>query len=190
MATKTTVSHLAASALSDDKVSESEVEVKESKKEKVAEFSIEEVTSFSRVVDERGRLVISDSVSRLPSERRVAVYPPNLTDQTHGLSLAEQLSRGQGDASETLSKDAYDFPDGRDDGRDAVGVFAYSEPAELYEAEASFKDTLTARAVAQARQAQADADAAQNKVVSETQKTAQKTAQNEAGDDKSSTSPN
>lgn len=67
---------------------------------------------------------------------RVKVYPPNITDQTHALSIAEQVKVGQAQVRNDDFADDYDFKRGeKDDGRDAVGVYEYSEPAERFEAE-------------------------------------------------------
>lgn len=68
-------------------------------------------------------------------------YPPNMTDQTHALTLAEQVRRGQGDA-EKPDPDAYDFPDGKDDGSDAHGIFEFSERVDQWIAEQNLSDEL------------------------------------------------
>lgn len=71
-------------------------------------------------------------------------YPPSQTEQIHSASLSELVRAGQGTAIEPENdKEMYDFPDGRDDGSEPVGVFDLSEPAETFEREAAFKDTLS-----------------------------------------------
>lgn len=71
-------------------------------------------------------------------------YPPSQTEQIHSASLSELVRAGQGTAIEPENdKDMYDFPDGRDDGSQPVGVFEFSEPAETFEREAAFKDALS-----------------------------------------------
>lgn len=70
------------------------------------------------------------------SAERIKDYPPNLTDQTHALSIAEQIKVGQAQIRNDDSFDQYDFKPGqKDDGRTAVGVYDFSEPAERFEAE-------------------------------------------------------
>lgn len=143
--------------------------------------------SFSRMLV-NGKFVVSDE----PQICEVLpVYPPNITDQTHGLSIADQLHRGQGDGTD-LDSSAYDFPDGRDDGREAISPFAYSEPAEAWEAEQNFKTELTAQAREQVRAAKEQADNALQKTISDASKAGQKSSENvsdEAADDKSLVTP-
>ena len=139
--------------------------------------------SFGRILV-NGKLVVSPSptISEI-----LPVYPPNITDQTHGLSVADQLHRGQGDGTD-LDSSSYDFPDGRDDGRDAISPFAYSEPAEAWEAELDFKSELSLQAREQARAAKEQADKAQSKVVSDAQQKASESVSNNPVDNKSSSS--
>lgn len=67
---------------------------------------------------------------------RIVSYPPSVTDQTHALSIAEQVKVGQAQVRNDDILSDYDFAPGvKDDGRAAVGVFEYSEPAERFEAE-------------------------------------------------------
>lgn len=69
-------------------------------------------------------------------------FSPSVTEQIHSLSLAEQIKRGQGSAQDILDsdkRDYYDFPNGVDDGRKAVGLYELSEPAYAFEREQEFK---------------------------------------------------
>lgn len=116
------------------------------------------------------------------------VYPPNITDQTHGLSIADQLHRGQGDGTD-LDSSSYDFPDGHDDGRDPISPFAYSEPAEAWEAEQDFKSELSSQARTQALAAQRAADSAQKETIEKAQKTASNASETKV-DEKTSTQSN
>lgn len=77
-----------------------------------------------------------------PSWTRFA-YSSSVTEQIHHASIAEQVRAGQG-AVTSPEEDSgyYDFPDGKDDGSDGVGIFDLSEPSEAFEAEASFKRDL------------------------------------------------
>lgn len=68
-------------------------------------------------------------------------YPPTLTDQTHALTLAEQVRRGQGDA-ERPDKNLFDFPDGKDDGSQAHGIFEFSERVDRWIAEQNLSSEL------------------------------------------------
>lgn len=68
---------------------------------------------------------------------RVVNYPPSVTDQTHAMSLADQVKVGEAQIRDD-DNSVYDFKPGeKDDGREAVGVYDYSEPAERFEAEQS-----------------------------------------------------
>lgn len=70
-------------------------------------------------------------------------YGVSQTEQIHHASIAEQIRAGQGSAIDPeQEKNYYDFPDGKDDGSDGVGIFDLSEPAEAYEREADFKESL------------------------------------------------
>lgn len=134
--------------------------------------------SFSRMLV-NGKFVVSNE----PQICEVLpVYPPNVTDQTHGLSVADQLHRGQGDGTD-LDSSSYDFPDGRDDGREAISPFAYSEPAEAWEANQDFKSELTAQAREQARVAKELADKAQRETISNA---SESTSEKQVGDTTSS----
>lgn len=71
-------------------------------------------------------------------------YGVSQTEQIHHASIADQIRAGQGSAIDPeQDKNYYDFPDGKDDGSDGVGVFDLSEPAEAFEREADFKDHLS-----------------------------------------------
>ena len=71
-------------------------------------------------------------------------YGVSQTEQIHHASIAEQIRAGQGSAIDSeQDKNYYDFPDGKDDGSDGIGIFDLSEPAEAYEREADFKESLS-----------------------------------------------
>ncbi len=71
-------------------------------------------------------------------------YPTSVTEQIHHASISEQIRAGQGSAlDKELSQQYYDFPDGKDDGSAAIGVFDMSEPAEVFEREQQFKSSLS-----------------------------------------------
>lgn len=71
-------------------------------------------------------------------------YSASVTEQIHHASIAEQIRAGQGNMiPPEEDKSYYDFPDGKDDGSDGVGIFDLSEPSEAYEAEVSFKRDLS-----------------------------------------------
>lgn len=102
------------------------------------------------------------SRSSLCSDRKLfkftpksVVYPPSPTDQTHVLSISEQVRRGQGDAKEPDGND-FDFPDGKDDGSEAHGVFEFAERVDLWLAEQKLSDDLRASFRKQVLQRQAD----------------------------------
>lgn len=81
------------------------------------------------------------------------------TEQIHALSLSQQIMRGQGEARDIDEQDKslyYDFPDGRDDGRDGVGLYDLSEPAQVFESEHEFKKILDSELRQSALQLQAD----------------------------------
>lgn len=68
-------------------------------------------------------------------------YPDTLTDQTHALTLAQQVRRGQGDA-EKPDPSQFDFPDGKDDGSVAHGLFEFSNRVDQWIAEQGLADEL------------------------------------------------
>ena len=82
-------------------------------------------------------------------------FPPSQTDQTHVLSLSEQVRRGQGDADEP-DKKQFDFPDGKDDGSEAHGIFEFAERADLWLAEQNLSEELRDSFRSQVLQQQAD----------------------------------
>lgn len=63
---------------------------------------------------------------------REFVYPPTLTDQLHGLSLADQIKRGQVDVT-FAEQSQFDFPDGKDDGREPGDIFLSREELSMKE---------------------------------------------------------
>lgn len=63
---------------------------------------------------------------------REFVYPPTLTDQLHGLSLADQIRRGQVDVT-FAEESQFDFPDGKDDGREPGDIFLSREELSMKE---------------------------------------------------------
>lgn len=115
------------------------------------------------------------------------VYVPSCTDQTHALSISQQVRRGQGD-SESPQKDAYDFPDGKDDGSAAHGVFEFAERADAWMAEQNLGDELKASFRKQVLQRTADlAMKEQALKSSQTLENGSKIAQDSKVDDKTST---
>lgn len=84
------------------------------------------------VANSRERITVSTWVDRGPTQ----------TEQIHAASISEQIRSGQGSADTEVAKDYYDFPDGKDDGSEGVGVFDMSEPAEAFEREQQFKADL------------------------------------------------
>lgn len=86
----------------------------------------------------RKRLNSSNFVAYVQSP---VVYPESLTDQTHALTLAEQVRRGQGDAEKPDPK-SFDFPDGKDDGSEAHGVFEFAERVDAWLAEQNLSAEL------------------------------------------------
>lgn len=90
-------------------------------------------------------------------------YPDSLTDQTHALTLAQQVRRGQGDADKPDPK-SFDFPDGKDDGSEAHGIFELSERVDAWLAEqnltAELKDSFKQQ-VLNSQQIQAEKAAAE-----------------------------
>lgn len=91
-------------------------------------------------------------------------FPDTLTDQTHALTIAEQVRRGQGDADKP-DPNAYDFPDGKDDGSDAHGIFEFSERVDQWIAEQNLSDEL--RQSFRQQVLSRELDKAQSKVMSE-----------------------
>lgn len=82
-------------------------------------------------------------------------YPVNMTDQTHALSIAEQVRRGLGDAEKPDPK-AFDFPDGKDDGSEAHGIFEFANRVDAWVAEQNLSDELKQSFRSQVLQQQAD----------------------------------
>lgn len=91
------------------------------------------VGDFSLNVARRVRIPSDDFVCY--DLQKSVDYPPSVTDQTHGLKLSEQIKIGLAQMRDEV-KDEYDFSVGeKDDGREALGMIEWTEPAELSEAE-------------------------------------------------------
>lgn len=98
----------------------------------------------SRSFYSRDSLIPGSSARKLVTVVDSVSYPDSLTEQIHSASIAEQIRAGQGNAISTeIEKDAYDFPDGRDDGSLGLGLYDLSEPADVYEREQRFKSDLS-----------------------------------------------
>lgn len=93
-------------------------------------------------------------------------YGVSQTEQIHHASIADQIRAGQGSAIDPeQDKNYYDFPDGKDDGSDGVGIFDLSEPAEAYEREADFNENLSRSISSQlAEKARSEAEKASSEV--------------------------
>lgn len=103
------------------------------------------------------------------------IYTASCTEQVHALSLSEQIRRGQGEAkdySEEDKKAYYDFPDGKDDGRVAVGLYELSEPAYAFEREKEFSRVVSSEIKENSLAIQADK--AQKNAIEKAQKQAEK----------------
>lgn len=106
---------------------------------------------------------------------RPVIYTASCTEQIHALSLSEQIRRGQGEAkdySEDDKKAYYDFPDGKDDGRAAVGLYELSEPAYAFEREKEFSRVVSSEIKENSLAIQADK--AQKNAIEKAQKQAEK----------------
>lgn len=57
-----------------------------------------------------------------------------MTDQSHALTIGDMVRRGVQDVGQVNDSD-YDFPDGKDDGRNVDQFLSWREPAELSEQE-------------------------------------------------------
>lgn len=57
-----------------------------------------------------------------------------MTDQSHALTVGDMVRRGVQDVGQVNDSD-YDFPDGKDDGRNVDQFLSWREPAELSEQE-------------------------------------------------------
>lgn len=107
-------------------------------------------------------------------------FPPSRTEQIHSASISEQIRAGQGTAIEPENnRDMYDFPDGRDDGSDAIGIFDLSEPADVFERESDFRDNLRALSEAQKQASNASSTASDSKKSNSSQKSSQNQSSSE-----------
>lgn len=110
------------------------------------------VSYSSRSFYTRDSLIRGMSSFKLVTVSDSCGYPDSVTEQIHSASIAEQIRAGQGSAiSPEIEKEAYDFPDGRDDGSLGLGPFDLSEPADVFEREADFKSKLSQSLSAQLR---------------------------------------
>ena len=177
MSKKNDVSTLAENALNDSSpdVRDSIVQLTREALEKVQECKGEQIL-YASCMDSYFLAAGCITGSTRVSQKNYLKFPPDITEQVHALSLAEQIRRGQGEAKDIDESDKskyYDFPDGKDDGRDGVGLYDLSEPADAYEQEQSFAPKF-AQEVKNA-QLQAEADKAQAKTVEEAKKRAEMT---------------
>lgn len=68
-------------------------------------------------------------------------FPLSVTDQTHALSISEQVRRGIAQEQEP-DQNSFDFKDGKDDGSDAIGIFDLSNRVDAWIAEQNLSDEL------------------------------------------------
>lgn len=103
-------------------------------------------------------------------------FPLSVTDQTHALSISEQVRRGIAQEQEP-DESSFDFKDGKDDGSEAIGIFELSNRVDAWIAEQNLSDDLRTSFRSQVLQKQADKamketlDKSTNKQTVETKKT-------------------
>lgn len=68
-------------------------------------------------------------------------YPLSVTDQTHALSISEQIRRGVAQEQEP-EKNNFDFIDGKDDGSKAIGIFDLCNRVDAWIAEQQLTEEL------------------------------------------------
>ena len=68
-------------------------------------------------------------------------FPISVTDQTHALSISEQVRRGIAQEQEP-DESSFDFKDGKDDGSEAVGIFDLSNRVDAWIAEQNLSESL------------------------------------------------
>lgn len=84
-----------------------------------------------------------DSLDRYRPVMRGSIinFPENRTDQSHALSIAELVKRGQGQTVDVHESD-FDFPDGRDSGLNVNPLVSWNDPAENYEHEQTIAEII------------------------------------------------
>lgn len=164
MAKNLSVENLAENAIdekSEPLVSDDKLSVAEKVEKKISSFEDGQklLASLSPVkvkIGKRRRFPLSVDMTQVDVEVNPVIdFPLSVTDQTHALSISEQVRRGIAQEQEP-DGDSFDFIDGKDDGSQAIGIFELSNRVDAWIAEQNLSDELKNSFRSQVLQQQAD----------------------------------
>ena len=164
MAKNLSVESLAENAIDENAepiVSDEKLSVAEKVEKKISSFEDGQklLASLSPVkikIGKRRPFPLSISSDQVDVEINPVIdFPLSQTDQTHALSISEQVRRGIAQEQEP-DESSFDFKDGKDDGSEAIGIFELSNRVDAWIAEQNLSDDLRASFRSQVLQQQAD----------------------------------
>lgn len=142
-------------------VSDEKLSVAEKVEKKISSFEDGQklLASLSPVtvkIGKRRLLPISIDTTQFDVEINPVIdFPLSVTDQTHALSISEQVRRGIAQ-EQPADENAFDFKDGKDDGSEAIGIFELSNRVDAWLAEQKLSEDLRDSFRSQVLQQQAD----------------------------------
>lgn len=164
MAKNLSVDNIAANAL-DEKaeplVSDEKLSVSEKVEKKISSFEdgqrlLASLQPIKVKIGKRRPFPISIDTTQVDVEINPVIdFPLSVTDQTHALSISEQVRRGIAQEQEP-DESSFDFKDGKDDGSEAIGIFELSNRVDAWIAEQNLSDELRSSFRSQVLQQQAD----------------------------------
>lgn len=164
MAKNLSVENLAENAIdekSEPLVSDEKLSVSEKVEKKISSFEdgqklIASLTPVTVKIGKRRLFPISICSDQVEVEVNPVIdFPLSVTDQTHALSISEQVRRGVAQEQE-VDKNSFDFKDGKDDGSEAIGIFDLSNRVDAWIAEQNLSEELRSSFRSQVLQKQAD----------------------------------
>lgn len=161
--------NLSVENLADNAINESSKPIVSNEKLSVAEKVEKKISSFEDgqkllaslspikvKIGKRRLLPISISIDQVEVETNPVIdFPLSVTDQTHALSISEQVRRGIAQEQEP-DINSFDFRDGKDDGSEAIGIFDLSNHVDAWIAEQTLSENLKSSFRSQVLQQQAD----------------------------------
>lgn len=188
MAKNLSVESLAENAIDESSepiVSDDKLSVAEKVEKKISSFEdgqklISSLSPIKVKIGKRRPLPISISIAQVEVEVNPVIdFPLSVTDQTHALSISDQVRRGIAQEQEP-NENSFDFKDGKDDGSDAIGIFELSNRVDAWIAEQNLSEDLKSSFRHQVLQQQADKamketiEKSTNKQTVKTEKTVEK----------------
>lgn len=164
MAKNLSVESLAENAIdekSEPLVSDDKLSVAEKVEKKISSFEdgqklLASLTPVTVKIGKRRLFPISIDSTQVEVEIDPVIdFPLSVTDQTHALSISEQVRRGIAQ-EQPADENAFDFKDGKDDGSEAIGIFDLSNRVDAWIAEQNLSESLRDSFRSQVLQLQAD----------------------------------